>query len=282
MQTFNSAPSIGPSDLDDMAKALIRRLCADFAYQVPTSSVSQSVYSTAWVSMIPNPSKSIGHWLFPQAFHFILERQLGDGSWSSLESMGDPSWDIDHILSTMAALLALLIRRSSKIEVPDDIDGRITSASATLRQMLRSWDSTTSDNIGFELLLPAHLEMLEKYSLSYSFPARPRLMDLYEQRLQREKPESLYGSNPSTLLHCLEGMIGKIDFDRLAHHKAHGGMLCSPSSTAAYLMNTSIWDREAEAYIWNSMPDCGAVEVNPTSLFEITWVSSTDARSHNF
>ncbi|KAI4192653.1 MAG: hypothetical protein LQ348_003080 [Seirophora lacunosa] len=171
----------------------------------------------------------------------------------------------------MAALLALLIRRSSKIEVPDDIDGRITSASATLRQMLRSWDSTTSDNIGFELLLPAHLEMLEKYSLSYSFPARPRLMDLYEQRLQREKPESLYGSNPSTLLHCLEGMIGKIDFDRLAHHKAHGGMLCSPSSTAAYLMNTSIWDREAEAYIWNSMPDCGAVEVNPTSLFEITW-----------
>ncbi|KAL8955969.1 MAG: hypothetical protein Q9193_006362, partial [Seirophora villosa] len=137
----------------------------------------------------------------------------------------------------MAALLALLIRKSSKIEVPDDIDERITSANATLRQSLRSWDSTTSDNIGFELLLPAHLGMLEKYSLSYSFPARPRLMDLYEQRLRREKPESLYGTNPSTLLYCLEGMIGKIDFDRLAHHKAHGVEALPMDATLSLEMN---------------------------------------------
>ncbi|KAL8653120.1 MAG: hypothetical protein Q9226_003973 [Calogaya cf. arnoldii] len=272
MDTPSASSSLKAADLDDMAKALIRRLCADFACEVPKSSVSESVYSTAWVSMIPNPSKNEGYWLFPQAFDFVLERQLDDGGWSMLEvSAGDPSWHVGGILSTMAAVLALLTRKSSKNGVPENIVERITRADATLRRMLLSWDVTSSDDVGFEVLVPAHLEMLEKHNLCYSFPARAHLMSLHEQRLRRDEPSSLYGKKLSTLPHCLEGMIGKIDFDRVAHHKVHGGMLCAPASTAAYLMNTSTWDKEAEAYLRNSMTHHGAVEVYPTNIFEITW-----------
>ncbi|KAL8882665.1 MAG: hypothetical protein Q9198_000378 [Flavoplaca austrocitrina] len=222
--------------------------------------------------MIPNPPNSTGYWLFPSAFNFILERQLDNGGWSSVEaSMRDRSWDVDRILNTIAALLALLTRRSSEVEVPDDIEERIARANTTLCAMLQSWDAGSSDNIGFEVLIPAHLDMLEKYDLRYQFPARPHLMALHEQNMRLAKPESLYGKEPSTLLYSLEGMIGKIDFDRISQHKNQGSMLFSPSSTAAYLMSTTCWDAEAETYLRNCMQYQGVPEVYPTNIFEITW-----------
>ncbi|KAL8913002.1 MAG: hypothetical protein Q9171_002070 [Xanthocarpia ochracea] len=171
----------------------------------------------------------------------------------------------------MACLLALLVRQDSGAEVPDDLGKRILRADGSLRQTLQSWDLDSSDNAGFEVLIPAHLVMLGKYGLQYEFPARPRLMSLYEQKMEKIKPESLYGKDPSTSLYCLEGMIGKVDFDLVAHHKLHGSMLGNPASTAAYLMNTSAWDVDAEAYLRRAMASDGAVEIYPSNLFEITW-----------
>ncbi|KAL2015847.1 hypothetical protein VTK56DRAFT_4694 [Thermocarpiscus australiensis] len=52
-----------------------------------------------------------------------------------------------------------------------------------------------------------------------------------------------------TAVHSLEAFTDKIDFDKVAHHKVNGSMMGSPSSTAAYLMNASHWDKEAEAYL---------------------------------
>ncbi|KAF7904155.1 hypothetical protein EAF00_001489 [Botryotinia globosa] len=62
-------------------------------------------------------------------------------------------------------------------------------------------------------------------------------------------PEVLYRPTKTTLLHSLEAFIGKIDFDRIVHHKIHGHFMASPSSTAAYLMNCSVWDQETEVYL---------------------------------
>ncbi|KAL8992649.1 MAG: hypothetical protein Q9169_006938 [Polycauliona sp. 2 TL-2023] len=259
-------------DLDAMAQVLVKRLRVDLACEVPTSSISESIYSTAWVSMIPSPSKTIGYWLFPQAFDSILQRQLDSGGWSSLEaSAGDRSWDVDRILNTMAALLALSVRRFSKAEVPMDIGERIARADTALKTMLQSWDVTSSDSVAFEILVPSHLDMLEKYDLRYDFSARGHLMKLHERKLQQFKPESLYGKKPSTLLHSLEGLVGKIDFDRMTHHKVNGSMLYSPSSTAAYLMNIKTWDTEAEAYLRRSVRYKGVPDLYPTNLFEISW-----------
>lgn len=277
MDLSHPASSLGLPDLDNMAKALIRRLRADFACEVPRSSLSESIHNTAWVSMIPSPSKDTGYWLFPRAFDVIVERQLENGGWSSFErSAGQPSWETDSIINTMASLLAFLVRQDSGAEVPDDLEERILRADASLRQMLLSWDISSSDNVGFEVLIPAHLGMLEKYNLRYEFAARPHLMSLYQQKMEKIKPETLYGKGLSTSLYCLEGMVGKIDFDRVAHHKVNGSLLGSPASTAAYLMNTSVWDVDAEAYLRKAMPSNGAVEVYPSNLFEILWVSTTE------
>ncbi|KAL8670983.1 MAG: hypothetical protein Q9168_004497 [Polycauliona sp. 1 TL-2023] len=267
---MSSSPDL--PDLDGMAASLVKRLSIDFACELPKSSVSESIYSTAWVSMIRSPSESTGYWLFPQAFDCILERQLDSGGWSSLEeSSGNRAWDVDRILHTMAALLALLIRRASKVEVPNGIEERIARADTSLRSMLQGWDVRSSDNAGFEILAPAHLDMLEKYDLRYQFPCHSHLLRLCEQKLQKVKPEQLYGKEPSTMLFCLESLIGKIDFDRIAHHKVNGSILYAPSSTAAYLMNTSVWDVEAEAYLRTSFQNSGVPEFSPSNIFEITW-----------
>lgn len=224
--------------------------------------------------MVRKPKNGTNMWLFPEALTFVLERQLEDGGWQSFPlSQGNLSSDIDGIVDTMASLLALLTRRDSKDGVPKGMDARITRADAALRRMLHSWDISVTDTVGFELILPAHLDMLAKYNLHYQFPARQHLMNIHQQRMANFKPEWLYDTQPTTLLYCLEAMIGKADFDRLSLPKTLGSIMCSPSSTAAYLMNATVWDEEAEAYLHKAMMSGGVPDPFPSNIFEITWVS---------
>jgi hypothetical protein len=89
----------------------------------------------------------------------------------------------------------------------------------------------------------------------------------------------LESDHPTTLLHSLEGFIGKIDFDKISHRKVEGSMLASPSSTAAYLMYSTEWDHEAAAYLRKvfengSGKGCGGFpSAFPSEIFEISWVS---------
>ncbi|KAL8686296.1 MAG: hypothetical protein Q9224_005490, partial [Gallowayella concinna] len=211
---------MAPTVLENKALSMLQRLCAEYACETPKSSFNGFTYSTAWVSMIRKPSNGVKHWLFPQAFSFILEHQLEDGSWRSFQpSDGRSAPDIDSIVNTLAALLALLIRRDTGDGIAEDLDHRIQRGDAALRKLLQSWDITSSDTVAFELVVPAHLEMLDKYNLRYDFPARGQLMKIHQQRMNALRPEHLYGNKPSTVLYCLETMIGKLDFDRLAHHQ---------------------------------------------------------------
>jgi hypothetical protein len=86
-------------------------------------------------------------------------------------------------------------------------------------------------------------------------------------------------SPTSTLIHSLEALVGKVDFDRMRHLKADGSMLASPSSTAAYLMNVSTWDYDAEAYLRAVLGRSAAESRGgllpcawPTTIFELAWV----------
>lgn len=57
--------------------------------------------------------------------------------------------------------------------------------------------------------------------------------------------------------------------------------MASPASTAAYLMNATPWDEEAEMYLRKAVKDGpgkgnGAVpSAFPTPIFEISWVRPT-------
>lgn len=147
-----------------------------------------------------------------------------------------------------------------------------------LRDSLQNWEVDDSLPIGFEILLPALLSMLESENIHFVFPGRHKLENLNARKMTRFDLEVLYRT-PTTFLHSLEAFIGRLDFDKLTSHKTCGSMMASPSSTAAYLMHTSVWDSEAELYLRKALREGsgngngGVPGVFPIPVFEVSWVS---------
>ena len=266
-----------PSSLDQRAQGLLRNVVHEYQNGIH-SSHSLSIYDTAWVSMIAKTENDEPRWVFPESFQYLLEQQESDGGWNGQKNSED------GILNTLAALLAMKRHeKSTDIAMPvtdPDLHTRISKAVTYLQRRLQQWDEGASIPIGFEILVPALLSMLEQEELVFHFPRKQVLMRLNAKKLKHFDPSMLYGNQKTTLLHSLEAFIGKIDFDRVQHQKTNGGMMFSPSSTAAYLMKSSTWDIEAEKYIRSAIQhgsghgNGGVAGAYPTNFFEVTWVSN--------
>jgi len=163
-------------------------------------------------------------------------------------------------------------------------DEPIGRATAFLSSCLNTWDVSSTDRVGFEITVPSLLNALSKLGLEFSFPQRSLLMDLNRAKLTKIPPVVVYDLG-TPLLHSLEGLVGHIDFDRVAHHKHHGSFMASPASTAAYLMDASAWEDECEAYLAavlsRSEPhNEGSVPCAwPTTFFELSWASPLQVSS---
>ena len=270
----------GPTELSVRARNIICRLAKDCTEGRQKSSMTSSIYNTAWISMISKHIDGECRWLFPECFRYILDSQLSNGGWQNYKpDEAGIAAEGDGIINTMAALLALQTHQTSPqvfgASMPHDLDERISNATSALQSMLHVWDVGSCDNIAFEITVPAHLEMLEEHGFDFSFAGRELLMAKRQRKMSRFKPAYLYGETVTSLLYSLEALIGKVDFDRVAHHRTHGGMMSSPASTAAYLMNTSVWDEESEQYLRSTLSAGAASYVWPTIIFEISWVVKT-------
>lgn len=255
-----------PSDI------LLRRMLEDYRSQDGVCSITGSVYCTAWVSMVAKPVEGKLVWLFPASFQYICDHQDERGAWQGGAL-------IDEILTTLACLLSLKKHEADEVEHPQ-LSDRIARAVAFLRQAFIEWDVTDTDRVAFEILIPTMLELLEQEGVQFSFPNYETLLQLREAKLSKFRLDQLY-NYPTPLLFSLEAFIGKIDFDRVRHHLSEGGMMCSPSSTAAYLMNISGWDERAENYLRKAVNNGrrngeGTVAtIYPMAIFELTWVHTT-------
>jgi hypothetical protein len=244
-------------------------------------SMSCAAYDTAWVSLIKKSVTGTMQWLFPESFRFLVDHQESDGSWGRQTSA------IDKILNTAAALLSLIRHQKEPLQLWDviyswNLEKRIEHATQSLQHQLVEWDVTSTTHVGFEIIVPALLDLLSGEGILFSFAAREPLLRARATKLKHFDPALLlYGKNQSTLLHSLEAFTGRIDYDKVVHHKVNGSFMASPSSTAAYLMSVSKWDDEAEDYlrhVISSGPGCGQGSVPsayPSSNFEYSWVSST-------
>ncbi|RAL64942.1 hypothetical protein DID88_001533 [Monilinia fructigena] len=270
------------SNLNIKAQILVQTLTNQVSQQHGSGSMSTAIYDTAWVSMITRETDSGTILLFPESFNYLLESQAEDGGWETYAST------VDGILNTGAALLSLIKFSTTQNASFSGLDlrPRIASAVNHLMTQLHTWDVKRSDYVGFEILVPALLDMLEEYNIQFEFPGRSILQTLRDVKMAKFRPEILYGPCKTTLLHSLEAFIGKIDFNRVVHHKTNGHFMASPSSTAAYLMNCSVWDQEAELYLRNAVANSigkgtGSVPCAfPTTIFEVTWILSTLLKSH--
>ena len=258
------------------ARHLLDHLANSFNNIYGFGSFTVSTYDTAWVSLVVKEKDGCMRWLFPTAFSYLLETQSPDGGWNSDRS------EIDGILNTMAALLSLekhrALRLISEGETAGDLDDRIFRATVFLRHALQDWNVNASKHVSFEILIPALLDMLEELGATFEFKGREHLLAIRNRKMAKFDPSTCYGNSSSTALHSLEALTGIIDFDRVKHRKVFGSMMASPASTAAYLINSSVWDDEAEAYLCHVISagtgknSGGVPSAFPTTLFEITWV----------
>lgn len=245
-------------------------------------SMSCAVYDTAWVSLVTKPLDGKRQWLFPECFNYLIDQQAEDGGW------GVTGEKVDGILSTAAALLSSIRHQAEPLNLKHidtkDLEARIKRGIESLSSQLRDWAVTSAVHVGFEVIVPALLDLLAQESVHFSFDGLDELMKIYGDKMSKFHPDLLYGSERSTAIHSLEAFIGKLDFDRISHHKTHGSMMGSPSSTAAYLMNTTVWDDEAEAYLRHVIDHAagkghgGVPSAYPSTIFEHSWVSILDWR----
>ncbi|OTA68818.1 Ent-kaurene synthase [Hypoxylon sp. EC38] len=265
------------TSLSRQSELFIKRIAAQCASGQGFGSFSPSIYDTAWLSMIEHPYDKVKRWLFPECFEFILQSQSEDGSWESYSSQ------IDGILNTASALLSLKKHLAVCPDHPchEEWTRRRVKAQVALGNLLKYWNVSSSDQVGFEILIMKHLSLLENEGISFQFPQYHALRALYDAKLKRLSPDTILKTH-STLYHSLEALIGHVDFDQISRwQEEDGSMLGSPSSTAAYLIHTSLWDTRAEGYLRSVLRfstgngNGGVPCAWPTSVFETAWVVTT-------
>ncbi|KAI9666051.1 MAG: hypothetical protein M1821_003986 [Bathelium mastoideum] len=255
---------------------LIIEMASSEADLMSFGSFSVTVYDTAWLAMLrrrENPND----WLFPESFEFLLQTQQKDGTWPSYAS------PFDGILNTLAALLAMLIHKRTRLLRCSEammLSSLIQKAQDGLHVLLQTWDVERTEHVGFEILVPSLLRQLQSFKINFQFPGYKKLLYLEEQKLQKFKPKAVGSEVQTTVLHSLEALVGLINFDSVRQHcTEETGILGSPAATAAYLLNASEWDEKAERYLKKVVDvsnSSGAVpSAFPTSIFEISWALST-------
>lgn len=265
--------------LEAEAFVLVGQLASACKDGRPIGCMSASIYDTAWVSMVSKAIDGRREWQFPESFQYVLDKQLPDGGWERYAS------DLDGILNSMAALLALLYNQkhsslTSNLHIPVDIQSRISRATECLTKRLQVWDVPSSDNVGFELLVPTLLTLLSEYGVVMDFPGLGHLMDLNAEKLAKFDLVMLTGDVATSTIHSLEAFVGKVDFQSLLHHKRFGSMMGSPASTAAYLIFSGTYDQDMEEYLrrasehWQALDTGGFPSAFPSTIFELTWVCS--------
>lgn len=223
--------------------------------------------------MIEKPIGS-GQWLFPECFDSILRHQSDNGDWPSYATVAD------GILNTAAALLALR-RHQSRSVTTQDLNSRCQNAQRALEVLLERCDVSSCDQVGFEILITQHINLLAADGVTVAFPCQSQLHAVFREKQKRlSSLQQFIYQGPSTLLHSLEALVGHINFDRIrCWQEPNGSMMNSPSSTAAYLMHTSEWDQDAETYLRTVLRQGtgrheGCVPCAwPTTIFEVSWVS---------
>jgi hypothetical protein len=260
------------SELKAGSKSMLQvgRLIEEYELRRGVCSMSASIYDTAWVSMVSKMVEGKATWLFPSSFDYICGTQQGSGGWEG----GDV---IDEIVNALACLLSF--KRHEKVDSePSELADRIDRATQFLTAKLANFDSSNSERVAFEILIPSLLDLLELEGISLQFPDAENLRKLNQIKMSKINFALLY-KYPSTMLHSLESFIGTIDFDKVSHHLVDGSMMGSPSSTAAYLMNITEWDENAEKYLHEAIEngkrngEGSVTNVFPISTFEFAWVT---------
>ena len=270
---------------EERVRKLLGGLLDNYDPHYGLGSMTCSVYGTAWVTCISKTIANSSQWLFPSSFSFVLSSQSSDGGWPAHPDENETR-GTNNILSTMAALFCLTQNARNPLQLKhfigsNELSIRIQRAVSRLSILLESWRSDDCATVAFGLLAPSLLELLHEEGFEFSFRDKQSLLEMRDQKSSKLRPDMLYGSASSTLLHSLEAFHGREDFsfDRISHQMIHGSMMASPSATASFLIRCAGWNDEAEAYLrlvlsnGDGQSSGGVPSAYPSTNFELIWVS---------
>nr|APR63757.1 hypothetical protein [Populus tomentosa] len=201
--------------------------------------LSVSSYDTAWVAMVPSPDCPETP-CFPECTKWILENQLGDGSWSLPHR--HPLLVKDALSSTLACILALKRWGIGEEQINKGLRFiELNSASVT--------DNEQYKPIGFDIIFPGMIEYAK--DLDLNLPLKPTDIN---SMLHRRALELTSGGGKNLegrrayLAYVSEG-IGKLQDWEMAmkYQRKNGSLFNSPSTTAAAFIH--IQDAECLHYI---------------------------------
>ena len=264
------------------AGALISTLVQEFKRGYGLGSMSWSPYDTAWISCV-SKSSATGRrqWLYPSSFMLILQMQHADGGWH-----WPPEGPHESMEGTILSSLAALFSITQHIKEPYQLHHLQEKATTQrvrgtifAKQRLQCLDVTTHCGVGFDLLMPALVELLEIEGIYFQFPCKQKLFEKRRAKLSRMPVEQLK-QKPQTILHSVEAFYGDkgFPFESIQGSLVHGSVMASPSATAAYLMRCKEWDEPAESYIrvvlsnGAGQSSGAAPSAFPSSNFELIWV----------
>ncbi|KAL4862195.1 hypothetical protein BDV12DRAFT_207367 [Aspergillus spectabilis] len=275
------------ADFLNHARTLVHNIATEITAKHGLSSMTVSIYDTAWLSMVQKVSVNGKQWLFPESFTFLLKHQGPEGGWDPLmqstraDRYPDPLWIPDCIVHSLAALLALcrhfkFASNAGEMRSQCDIHSRIFRAKRFLDIKLAVLNIDNITHFGFELLVPVLFRLLAEEGFQFDFPAKEELLSKYEKASSVDMTW-LYNDGPCKIpLFCLEAFLGKIDFSRLAHLvTSTAGVSASPASTASYLIHSNIWSDQGESYLQHVVGKRGDGAVGgvfPLEIFEPCWV----------
>uniref|UniRef100_A0A6N2LUG6 ent-kaurene synthase n=1 Tax=Salix viminalis TaxID=40686 RepID=A0A6N2LUG6_SALVM len=201
--------------------------------------LSVSSYDTAWVAMVPSPNCSETP-CFPECTKWILDNQLGDGSWSLPHR--HPLLVKDALSSTLACILALKRWGVGEEQINKGLRFIELNSDSVM-------DNEQHRPIGFDIIFPGMIEYAR--DLDLNLPLKPTdinsMLHRRDLELRSGSGKSLEGRR-AYLAYVSEG-IGKLQDWEMAmkYQRKDGSLFNSPSATAAAFIH--IQDAECLHYI---------------------------------
>lgn len=233
-----------------------------------TGTVSVDNYNTAWVALVPHETDR-GRPQWPVALAYLRQTQLADGGW------GAPLVYHAHerTLCTLAAIAALCTWR----EQPAD-EARIERGLAALHHYAGDLAHDPLELVGYEILLPRLVRLLEPYDLDLPTDAWYNILDVGQRKMFLIGNLEIEPQRPRTWWFSMEMMpeewLCRLDDNLLTHH---GSVATSTAATAAFLRARRLQGKDsprAAAFIQRMLAigEGGAAFSWPIEHYELLWI----------
>lgn len=234
--------------------------------------VSVDSYNTAWVALVPD-KHDLTRPQWPEAVAFLRATQLPDGGWGSPVTYHAH----ERTLCTLAAIAALSCWEKTAVNETAD-QHRIEQGLAALHKYALDLEHDPLELVGYELLMPRLVRLLEPYDLTLPTEYWYNILDIGQRKMYMIGNLEIEPTKPRTWWFSMEMLpeqrLAQLNDSILNHH---GSIATSTAATAAFLRAQRLEGKDsprAAAFISRmvAIGGGGAAFSWPIEHYELLWI----------